>query len=204
MQAAVSRLWLLRHALTDAAPGVCYGRTDVGVPADATRAAGQGVVHRIPEGTAVFSSPLRRCAELARTVEALRPDLPSAIDPRLAEMDFGAWEGQPWSAIPRTAFDAWTANFADARPGGDGESTRCFMRRVGAAFDDWRASGRDALWITHAGVMRAVQLLHAGIRDVERADQWPAQPIGYGECQCIERSNPAAPERCDPGRCDLG
>jgi alpha-ribazole phosphatase len=180
-------LWLLRHALTDAAPGLCYGRTDVGVPAAATLAAAQGLLpHRIPEGTPVRCSPLRRCAELARSIETLRPDLRPDVDPRLAEMDFGAWEGQLWSAIPRTAFDAWTGNFADAQPGGDGESTRRFMQRVGSAFDDWRASGRDALWVTHAGVMRAVQLLHGGTLHVERAEQWPSRPIGYGECLRFE------------------
>ncbi|RZI95648.1 MAG: phosphoglycerate kinase [Variovorax sp.] len=180
------KLWLLRHALTEAAPGLCYGRTDVGVPPEATLAAAEGVLQRIPHGTAVFTSPLRRCAELAHAIASLRQDLPPETDVRIAEMDFGAWEGQLWSAIPRTAFDAWTADFADGRPGGDGESTRRFMQRVGSAFDDWRASGRDALWVTHAGVMRAVHLLHGGARHVDGADQWPAHPIGYGECQLIE------------------
>lgn len=180
------KLWLLRHALTEAAPGLCYGRTDVGVPPEATLAAAEGVLQRIPHGTAVFTSPLRRCAELAHAIASLRPDLPPETDARLAEMDFGAWEGQLWSAIPRTAFDAWTADFADGRPGGDGESTRRFMQRVGSAFDDWRASGHDALWVTHAGVMRAVHLLHGGARHVDGADQWPAHPIGYGECQLFE------------------
>ncbi len=38
------------------------------------------------------------------------------------------------------------------------------MARVGAAWDDWRASGRDAVWVTHAGVMRAALLLSRGVR----------------------------------------
>lgn len=180
------RLWLLRHALTEAAPGLCYGRTDVGVPYDATLAAAEGARRRIPEGAAVICSPLRRCAELARCLQALRSDLVPSVDPRLAEMDFGAWEGQSWASIPRAEFDAWTGNFVDGRPGGDGESTRVFMQRVGHAFDDWRTSGRDTLWVTHAGVMRAVQLLQQGTRQVETAAQWPSRPIGYGECQLLE------------------
>ena len=32
------KLWLVRHARTEAAPGLCYGATDVGVPAEATHA----------------------------------------------------------------------------------------------------------------------------------------------------------------------
>lgn len=182
----MSRLWLLRHALTEAAPGLCYGRTDVGVPVAATLAAAHGVLHQIPQGTAVYGSPLRRCAELAQAIETLRPDLQWQRDPRLAEMDFGAWEGQLWASIARADFDAWTGSFADGAPGGHGESTRHFMQRVGGAFDDWRASDHDALWVTHAGVMRAVQLLHRGVRQVECADQWPSAPIGYGECLCFE------------------
>ncbi len=180
-------LWLVRHALTDAVPGLCYGRTDVGVPAEATLRVANGVLAQIPVGVALYGSPLRRCAELARAIEALRPDLRVRIDPRLAEMDFGAWEGQPWSSIAREEFDAWTGNFADGKPGVHGESTRAFMQRVASAFDDWRASGRDAVWVTHAGVMRAVQLLQRGVRHVDSADQWPSQPIGYGDCQVVER-----------------
>lgn len=130
----------------------------------------------------LWCSPLRRCTALAAAVVERLPGLgPVRIDARLAEMDFGAWEGLPWDAIGRDAFDAWTADFADARVGGHGESTRLFMARVGAAWDAWRASGRDAVWVTHAGVMRAVMLLDAGVRCPERASEWPAQPVGHGE-----------------------
>jgi alpha-ribazole phosphatase len=180
------KLWLVRHALTDAAPGLCYGATDVTVPANATRDVALQVSPQIPPNVVLRTSPLRRCDELAQAIEAKRADLRGETDVRLAEMDFGAWEGQRWSSIPRPQFDAWTADFADARPGGHGESTRAFMHRVGMAFDDWQASGADAVWITHAGVIRAVQLLHRGVRSVSSASEWPATPIGYGECMVIE------------------
>jgi alpha-ribazole phosphatase len=101
-------------------------------------------------------------------------------------MDFGAWEGCDWRSIERAELDAWTGAFADARPGGHGESTRRFMGRVGEAFDEWRAAGRDALWITHAGVIRAVWLLRDGLRCAERADQWPSRPIAFGEWVVVE------------------
>ncbi|MDP9930992.1 histidine phosphatase family protein [Variovorax paradoxus] len=180
------KLWLVRHAQTDAAPGLCYGATDVGVPAEATLAVANAVVARLPAGAALAHSPLRRCAELALAIGTLRPDLVVRADARLAEMDFGAWEGRPWSSIARTEFDAWTCNFAEGLPGGHGESTAGFLQRTGAAFDDWRVSGQDAVWVTHAGVMRAVQLLHRGVRRVDNATQWPSEPIDYGACQLIE------------------
>ena len=180
------KLWLVRHAQTDAAPGLCYGATDVCAPAEATLAVAEAVVPRLPAGVALAHSPLRRCAELAQAIGMLRPDLALRAEPRLAEMDFGAWEGRPWSAIARAEFDAWTGNFAEGVPGGHGESTARFMQRTGAAFDEWRASGQDAVWITHAGVMRAVQLLQRGVRRVDDVAQWPSEPIDYGACQLIE------------------
>jgi alpha-ribazole phosphatase len=54
------------------------------------------------------------------------------------------------------------------------------MTRVAGAFDAWRDSGSDAIWVTHAGVIRAVRLLHGGVRVVERTDQWPAATIAFG------------------------
>ncbi len=179
-------LLLLRHAQTSAAAGHCYGRTDVAVPAEATLALAERTAAELPANIALVSSPLQRCATLAHAIAALRPDLPLHIDPRLAEMDFGGWEERRWAAIERAEFEAWMADFADARAGGTGESTRQFMQRVGSAFDAWRDGGRDALWVTHAGVIRAVWLLRQGVRCAERADQWPAQPIAFGECVAVD------------------
>ena len=156
------------------------------VPADATRAVAERIAPTLPPGIAIASSPLQRCAALAQAIAALRPDLRCQIDARLAEMDFGGWEECNWADIERGALDAWTRDFGDACPGGTGESTRRFMQRIGLAFDAWRDSGRDAVWVTHAGVIRAVWLLRQGVRCPERSDQWPAQPIAFGECVTIE------------------
>jgi len=180
------KLRLLRHPRTSASPGLCYGKTDVPVPPEATREVAERMALQLPDDIAMACSPLARCAELAQAIAGLRPALRVVKDPRIAEMDFGAWEARPWSAIERGDFDAWMRDFADARPGGTGESTREFMHRVGLAYDDWRSAGRDALWLTHAGVIRAVWLLAGGTRYVERADQWPSQPIAFGECVTVE------------------
>lgn len=180
------KLWLVRHARTEAAAGLCYGVTDVAVAPEATQAVARAVAARLPEGVALVHSPLRRCAELAQAIAMLRPGSALRADARIAEMDFGAWEGRPWSSIARAEFDAWTADFGRGCAGGHGESTGRFMARVGAAFDDWRAAGEDAAWITHAGVMRAVRLLHGGVRRVDHAAQWPVAPIDYGACELVE------------------
>lgn len=183
----MSTLWLLRHAPVDAPAGLCYGRTDLSCAVQATQAVAAQIAPLLPADIALHSSPLQRCTTLARAIADRQPALPqAAIDPRLAEMDFGAWEGQPWDRIARADFEAWMADFADARAGTHGESTRLFMARVGEAWDAWRMSGRDALWVTHAGVMRAVLLLQRGVWCVDDAAQWPSAPIDYGACQLIE------------------
>ena len=181
-------LWLQRHAPVLCAPGLCYGATDHHAEDAATRAAAAALAAVLPAEVAVWSSPLVRCRSLAQALAAVRPDLPPArIDPRLAEMDFGAWEGQPWQSVPRAELDAWTADFADARAGGHGESTRSFMARVAGAWDDWHAAGGAAVWVTHAGVMRAVELIARGVRVPASAADWPSAPLPFGALQRIER-----------------
>ena len=184
--AASSRLWLVRHAAPLVAPGTCYGALDVPADAQATRAAAERLATALPPGARVAHSTLQRCELLALDLQALRPDLAFKTDARLAEMDFGAWEGQPWGHIPRAAFDAWLADFAAALPGEGGETVRALMARVGAAWDDWRASGADALWVTHAGVMRAALLLARGVRLPASAADWPADDLPFGEVLALQ------------------
>jgi alpha-ribazole phosphatase len=116
-------------------------------------------------------------------------------DERLAEMDFGHWEGQRWDDIPRPALDAWTADFHHHRPGG-GESVASFLARVRAALDDCAQQARGpgvhrVLWITHAGVVRAIDVCLARTATPLRAMDWPAAACGFGQWQV--RHWPAPP-----------
>lgn len=179
------RLWLVRHAQPQIAPGTCYGALDVDADAPATQAAAQALARVLPQGAALHGSPLRRCAQLSQALHALRPDLQFTQDPRLREMEFGDWEGRPWDAIDPAALQAWTDDFAQHRPGG-GESVHGFMVRVTQAWNDTRAAGADAVWITHAGVIRAAALLYTGQVPVTRAAQWPATPCGFGTWKVLD------------------
>lgn len=189
MVTAPPRLWLVRHAPVLAAPGLCYGRSDLPADPAATQAAVQALAQQLPAGLALSTSPLQRCTRLAQELLALRPDLRPAPRPdaRLQEMDFGIWEGRPWSAIARPDFDTWMVDFAHARPGGNGETVAELMARVGVAWDDWCASGQDALWITHAGVMRAALLLARGVRLPTTAGDWPAVTLALGGVLTLDR-----------------
>jgi len=181
------RLWLVRHATPLVDTGTCYGALDVAADAVATHDAALRLHAALPAGAAVYSSPLRRSRQLGQALGALRLDLDTITDARLAEMNFGQWEGRPWDAIGAAALQTWTDDFAHHRPGG-GESVREFMARVGAAFDACLASAdtHDIAWITHAGVIRAALLVHAGVRDVTQAAQWPAEAPAFGNWQLLE------------------
>lgn len=175
-------LWLVRHAPVLADPGLCYGATNLPADASATRAAAERLARSLPEGTRVVSSPLQRCELLAQTLLGLRPDLIYTLDDRLREMDFGSWELRPWDEVPRADIDAWLADFADARPGEGGESVHTLMARVAAAWEDaCIALPQPTLWVTHAGVMRAAQLLARGAPWPTQASDWPREDLPFGQ-----------------------
>lgn len=184
-------LWLVRHARPLVEPGVCYGALDVPAELQHTQQTAERLARVLPPGLTLRSSPRQRCLQLASALAALRPDLVCTPDPRLAEMDFGLWEGQRWEAIGAAALADWTADFARHRPGG-GESVQAFMRRVGAAWDEAlaaRQAGQALGWITHAGVIRAAELLASGLACPEHAGQWPLDAPDYGQWRHLPASD---------------
>lgn len=203
MVSAPLRLMLLRHApVLGLAPGVCYGALDLPAEEAATATAARAIAPQLPASTPVWTSSRQRTRALGAAIARLRPDLrPPRADPRLDEMDFGAWEGQAWSALPASAFDAWMADFAHHRVGG-GESVAQLLARVAQALVALAAGpcpdpgpglqtaddpAVDALWITHAGVIRAVHhLLAEGARLPAVASDWPAMPLAFGAACTVE------------------
>ena len=109
----------------------------------------------------IIASPLIRCADFARALSQ-RLDLPLSLDPRLVELDFGAWEGR--SAADLMVSDAealgrfWADPVTHAPPGG--ESLPAFQDRVLAAWQDLTAqalTNRERLLvISHGGVIRVI------------------------------------------------
>ena len=196
----IAQLWLARHAQPLAPPGLCYGTLDLRADPAATAHSAQQLAAGLPHALQVRHSPLQRCVQLADALQALRPDLHVHPDARLAEFDFGAWEGRAWSDIARTDIDAWTTAFATHRPGG-GESLAAMMVRVAAALQHARQhaeqTSSDVLWISHAGVARCVQwLLQSPAGSLPRADQWPITAPAFGAWTRFALQGPSA----EPGQ----
>lgn len=124
----------------------------------------------LPSVRSIVTSPLIRCTKLASYI-ARELRLPVKEDHRLMEIDFGTWERQAWSAIPRVVIDAWAADFLHARPHG-GESVAMLRARVLESLFAYQSAERTLI-VTHAGVIRAA--LATG----EKAEDFNQQ-IGFG------------------------
>ncbi|MDH4134998.1 MAG: histidine phosphatase family protein [Gammaproteobacteria bacterium] len=173
-------LWLVRHARPLVEEGVCYGASDVPVDAASTSDCAARLACELPQRFRLLSSPLQRCARLAQEIAALRPGVTIEHDERLREMDFGCWEGVRWDVIPRVAFDAWMADFATHAFGGR-ETVQSLMQRVAALRAEAAREDGDMVWVTHAGVLRAMSLLAQGVAQVEHGGQWPRETLHFGQ-----------------------
>jgi broad specificity phosphatase PhoE len=149
---------LLRHGEPDeAVHDRCYGRLEPGL---SHRGREQMVqAWRLLENqspSAVYSSPSRRALEST----ALRSiDTPAvAVDVRLREIDFGAFEGlaydEIWMRYPQQ-YDRWMTRPTDmVFP--DGESFATMSARVREAIEEIRRKhlGETVVTVSHGGVNR--------------------------------------------------
>lgn len=165
----MKRLVLVRHAPTSSTRAATFPRDDEGLDSDG-RAAAAALV--LPSGDPLCS-PARRCRETAEAA-----GLDPALEPALAECDFGAWAGQTLADLEPAAARAWLTD-PDAAPHG-GESLRAFAARVAAWLDGQAAADGRAVAITHGGVVKAaiVAALGAPLEAFWRVD---AAPLALAE-----------------------
>ena len=158
-------MWCVRHAPV-AAEGICYGQYDVPTRIDADGAAS---IARRSLGDApvdvVYASPWARSRDVARVIaEALR--VPLVVDPRIAEIAMGEWEGRAFAEIETNdaaRFARWMEHWETEAPP-RGETVAAFRARVDAFVDEARADRSSTrLLVTHAGVVRAMRARASGI-----------------------------------------
>jgi alpha-ribazole phosphatase len=146
----------LRHPRPASPKGLCYGRTDLDIGPDgaAEIAAALDVTPRIAR---VVASPALRCRKLAEDLAA-RDGAELVLEPRLWELDFGAWDGTMWRDIRRADSDAWAGDPWNIAPPG-GETFAEVHARVGAVLAEIKFG--TAL-VCHAGPIRVARMILTG------------------------------------------
>ena len=152
---------LLRHAPSDwNEAGLIQGQADRPL-SPAGRA--MALAWRLPaalEGRAWATSPLQRARETAR----LLGHGDACVEPRLIEMNWGAWTGRCLGGLRRELGATMAANEArglDMRPEG-GETPREVVARLAAWLDEVAAAGQPMVAVAHRGTQRAALALAAG------------------------------------------
>jgi broad specificity phosphatase PhoE len=143
-------LALLRHADTAwSREGRIQGRADVPLL--------PGASPRMPDacrGMRIVTSPLARCVQTAALLGA--PD--AAREPRITEMDWGAWQGKVLAdlreALGQTMLENEARGLDFTTPAG--ESPRIVLSRLKSWLSEVASAGVPTLAVTHRGVIRAM------------------------------------------------
>ena len=153
---------LLRHGRTTAnADGGLAGRRPVELDETGrAQASAVGLRLRGLPLAAVVSSPLIRCRQ---TLELALPDAVPALDERLTECGYGAWEGQPLKVLAKDPLWTVVQQHPSAVVFPDGEAMADMAARAVAAIRDWDARitvahGPEAVWLAcgHGDVIKAI------------------------------------------------
>lgn len=172
-------IYLIRHTTPAIAKGICYGQTDLDVTESFEQEAGV-IRNHLPAGIdLVYSSPLQRCARLARH---LFPDQPLTFEDDLMEVFCGQWEMRHWDELPKDEIEPWMADFVNVRiPGG--ESYLDLQHRVGRCWSAIAglATDRRIAVVAHGGVIRSIL---AGITGTPLINSFKTFNLHYG---CVVR-----------------
>ena len=170
---AAWQLLAWRHPKARGAAGLCIGQTDL--PVDPRKA--KRLAHRIRARArredlprAVTVSALRRARDVGRWLA--RWGWQVCVDKRLNELDFGAWDGRPWSSIAWSDVQAWQDDLLHHAPGG-GESLAALAARVQSFLAEPAPAVR--LVVTHGGWLNAWLHVPAGATTLAATD-WPPAP----------------------------
>jgi probable phosphoglycerate mutase len=157
----MTRLAMIRHAPTAwNEAGRVQGHADEPLSAGGRSAAAGWRLPAELGAMAWQSSPLARARETARLVGARD----CITEPRLIEMDWGAWEGRRLAELRAELGAAMTENEArglDFRPAG-GESPRDVQARLAPWLAEAARAGRPVAAVSHKGVIRALYARAAG------------------------------------------
>jgi alpha-ribazole phosphatase len=134
---------LIRHTAV-AAPGICYGHSDVPLADTFAAEAAALKAKLLPTAAAgfqVFSSPAARCRALA------------------AEFATDTWENRRWAELPPAETEPWMADYVTLAPP-QGETFRAVQERATAFLTELTTAAPETpvaqLVFSHGGTIRAL------------------------------------------------
>jgi alpha-ribazole phosphatase len=175
-------VYLVRHTETVCEKGICYGQSDVGIR-EPYEAIFESILNQLPQDAILYSSPLQRCAILAKHILE-NTQIDSIIeDSRLMEMNFGDWELEKWDAIPQEILNPWMEDFVNVCVP-NGESFVDLHDRVLDFLDKELTEEikKPVIIVAHAGVIRSFL---CKINDVSLKDAFQNK-VNYGDVIKIE------------------
>jgi alpha-ribazole phosphatase len=184
---------LVRHT-KPAVQGICYGSLDVPLSEEGLEHARTIAAELAGEPfAAIYTSPLRRCAETARMLAEGRECPLETLD-AVRELNFGRFEGHTYDDLARDypeLYRRWMESPTEVEfPGG--ESFAVMRRRVltGVRELSVRHAGQTIALVTHGGVIRTL-LVEAQGMDCRRMFEID---LPYGAIRRVALpSDPAAP-----------
>jgi alpha-ribazole phosphatase len=172
-------IYLIRHTTPAVAKGICYGQTDLDLTENFAAEAGIIRLHLPEDIGLVYSSPLQRCARLARH---LFPAHSLSLENDLMEVFCGDWEMRHWDDLPKEEIEPWMADFVNVRiPGGESYTdlhdrvNRCWSAITG------RAQEGPVAVVAHGGVIRSIL---SGITGTPLINSFKTFSLYYG---CVIR-----------------
>ena len=172
---------LIRHGKTAANEQHLYcGSTDLPLSKNGRREL-EGKRLPVPHNCRYLSSGMLRANE---TLELLFPGVAYEAVPGLREVDFGKFELGSYEQLQYDPdYIAWITgdNMANTPPGG--ESGNAMTARVIAAFREIAEEGRNAVIVTHGGVIAAI-LQHLFPEENKNRYQWQSANGGGYRLTC--------------------
>ena len=171
-------LFLLRHGPTAASlSGAPLGRLDLPVSPE-----GEALWPRVQAELLTLGIQRVLTSELRRArLHAQDLGLPTQVLPQLAEQDFGAWDGVPWSQIQGS--EAFFADPVHAAPPGGESFAACAERALKALTGI--PTDQPLLILAHGGPLRAILAQCLGL-PLERALDLAWQPFGLSRVDLYE------------------
>lgn len=150
------KLILIRHGETEAnRKRVYYGSTDVPIlpeSADELKKLAESGIY--PKVERYYTSGMRRAEQ---SFSALFGDTPHEVLPGMRELNFGDFEMRPYEELKNDpAFREWIKGDIEKNVCPNGESGEMVTARALAALEPVIRDGRDALIVTHGGVIGGV------------------------------------------------